>query len=202
MKSTHTTFAEASRRRGGLVRIAFVVAFAAATGVAAEFRMDETTRTRALADSYRYDLRPGLRIACRVKFDESVQEKGEMAILRKGHVNAPGAWLLRVDGPKEGVKFSFFVNSVGTPEPRVSVPIRPVPGEWYDVAAGWDGTNSWLTVNGKTARRRRRIRESRLGCSGPLVIGPMRGTVSAPSVTGPAADVPVPDDDPYRYYHW
>ena len=195
MKSTHTAFAEASRRRGGLFLIAFVAAFAAATGVAAEFRMDETTRTRALADSYRYDLRPGLRIACRVKFDESVQEKGEMAILRKGHVNSPGAWLLRVDGPKEGVKFSFFVNHAGTPEPRVSVPVKPVPGEWYDVAAGWDGTNSWLSVNGKKAMRPRPGPQSQLGCAGDLAMGPMYGTVADISVTGP--DVKLPADMSY-----
>ena len=138
-----------------LLKFALAAALAATTGMAAEYRMDEKTRTYTLADSYRYDLRPGLRIACRVKFDASVEEKGDMVIMRKGHPDDIGSFLLRVDGPKEGVKFSFFVNSVGTPEPRVSVPVKPVPGEWYDVAAGWDGTNSWLSVNGKTATRRR-----------------------------------------------
>ena len=176
-----------------LLKFALAAALAAATGMAAEYRMDEKTRTHSLADSYRYDLRPGLRIACRVKFDASVEEKGDMVIMRKGHPDDIGSFLLRVDGPKEGVKFSFFVNSVGTPEPRVSVPVKPVPGAWYDVAAGWDGTNSWLSVNGTVAKKRRRVCESRLGCSGPLTVGPMLGTVSEPSVTGPAANMPVPD---------
>ena len=178
-----------------LAKIVLAVAFAAATGVASEYRMDEKTRTRALADSYRYDLRPGMRLACRVKFDASADEKGEMVIARKGHVNSPGAYLLRVDGPKEGVKFSFFVNHDGTPEPRVSVPVKPVPGEWYDIAAGWDGTNSWLTVNGNTATRRRPGPQSPLGCDGDLAMGPMYGTVADISVTGP--EVKRPADTSY-----
>ena len=96
-----------------LLKFALAAALAATTGMAAEYRMDEKTRTYTLADSYRYDLRPGLRIACRVKFDASVEEKGDMVIMRKGHPDDIGSFLLRVDGPKEGVKFSFFVNSVG-----------------------------------------------------------------------------------------
>ena len=178
-----------------LAKIALSVALATATSMASEYRMDEKTRSRALVDSYRYDLRPGMRLTCRVKFDVSAEEKGEMVVVRKGHVNSPGAYLLRVDGPKEGVKFSFFVNHEGTPEPRVSVPVKPVPGEWYDVAAGWDGTNSWLTVNGQTATKRRPGPQSPLGCDGDLAMGPMYGTVADVSVTGP--DVKRPADTSY-----
>ncbi len=178
-----------------LAKIALAVALATATSMASEYRMDEKTRSRALVDSYRYDLRPGMRLTCRVKFDVSAEEKGEMVVVRKGHVNSPGAYLLRVDGPKEGVKFSFFVNHEGTPEPRVSVPVKPVPGEWYDVAAGWDGTNSWLTVNGQTATKRRLGQQSPLGCDGDLAMGPMYGTVADVSVTGP--DVKRPADTSY-----
>ena len=170
-----------------------IAAVLSATAIAADYTMDEKSRVRALDDSFSYDLRPGLRVSCRVKFDKPIEEQGQATIIQKGHANEPGAYILRVDGPKEGVKFSFFVNHAGTPEPRVSVPVKPVPGEWYDVAAGWDGTNSWLTVNGRTARLRRPGRESRLGCGGLLSLGPMLGAVSEPSVTGPAVNVPLRD---------
>ena len=106
-------------------RILFMAALAvsiAQTVGAVEYHMDAQTRSLVLPDSYRYDLRPGLSISCRVKFDEPIEEKGEMTILRKGNPNVPGAILLRVDGPKEGVKFSFFGNARA---PRLD----PRPGE-------------------------------------------------------------------------
>ncbi|MBQ7189194.1 MAG: right-handed parallel beta-helix repeat-containing protein [Kiritimatiellae bacterium] len=162
------------------------VAFLSAVAEAVDFTLDKSAQMRSLGDSFRYDLRPGLRLSCRVKFDESIEEQGQATILQKGGANSPGAYILRVDGPREGVKFSFFVNHAGTPEPRVSVPVKPVPGEWYDVAAGWDGTNSWLTVNGKTASLRREGPQTALACDGNLTLGPMVGTVSAPVATGPA----------------
>ena len=159
----------------------------AVTAVSAmDYTMDKSQRMRSLGDSFGYDLRPGLRLSCRVKFDELIEEQGQATILQKGGANSPGSYILRVDGLKEGVKFSFFVNHAGTPEPRVSVPVKPVPGEWYDVAAGWDGTNSWLSVNGKTASLRRSGPQTALGCDGTLTIGPMLGAVSDPAVTGPA----------------
>ena len=43
-----------------LTNVAVIAALVAATGVAAEYHMDEKTRSRAMMDSYRYDLRPGL----------------------------------------------------------------------------------------------------------------------------------------------
>ncbi|MBQ9431913.1 MAG: right-handed parallel beta-helix repeat-containing protein [Kiritimatiellae bacterium] len=171
-----------------------VFAFNALRSGAEEYRMDETERTHSIGDSYRYDLRPGLRVACRVRFDAPIEEQGQATILQKGGANSPGSFILRVDGPKEGVKFSFFVNLAGTPEPRVFVPIKPVPGEWYEVAAGWDGTNSWITVNGQTATRRRPGGPAPIGCVGELQTGPMLGTVADPAVTGPAAAKPQPDD--------
>ena len=185
---------QANKLRFVRMMMAFAIALSAASGIAAEYRMDKTSRTRSLGDSYQFDLRPGLRVSCRVKFDAPIEEQGEATILQKGGANSPGSFILRVDGPKEGVKFSFFVNLAGTPEPRVVVPVNPVPGEWYDVAAGWDGTNSWITVNGRTATRRRPGGQTPLGCVGELQTGPMLGTVADPAVTGPAATKPQPDD--------
>ncbi len=173
---------------------ALAVSIAQTVG-AVEYHMDAQTRSRVLPDSYRYDLRPGLSVSCRVKFDEPIEEKGEMTILRKGNPNVPGAILLRVDGPKEGVKFSFFVNHAGTPEPRVSIPGPVKTGEWYEVSAGWDGTNSHITVNGRTATRRRPGGAAPLGCDDDPILGPMYGTVKDLVVEGsnvaPPSDVSV-----------
>ncbi|MBP5321831.1 MAG: right-handed parallel beta-helix repeat-containing protein [Kiritimatiellae bacterium] len=170
------------------IRLGWMMAAAltAAVAGAEEIHLDGRKPLSALADSYRCDLRPGLRITCRVKFDESPEEKGEMVIAQKGSPNQAGSFLLRVDGPKEGVKFSFFVNHDRTPEPRVSIPCPIKTGEWYDVAAGWDGTNSWLTVNGQTAKRRRPGKPSPVGIACDLSVGPMAGTIADLAVTGPA----------------
>ena len=142
-------------------------------------------------DDPAYDLAPGVAYACRVKFDR-LSESGWTTILSKGHVNDRGALLLRVDPAGEGGKFSFFVNLDGRPEPRVSskVPVRI--GAWHDIAAGWDGTNVWLTVDGETARTPRRGPAA--GCPAPLVVGPFHGAVADLSVTAPALP---PQDDPH-----
>ena len=157
------------------------------------YRMDECTPVRMLADSYHYDLRPGLRIACRVKFDASAARKGEMTIVRKGDVDSPGFFMLRVDGLKEGRKFSFFLNNGTGPEPRVSNPSPVNPGVWYDIVAGWDGTNSFITVNGQTAKKRRVGGLSPIGCDGRPQLGPMYGTLENFSITGPETGTSVAD---------
>ena len=164
----------------------------AATCGAATYAMDKQTPVRTLSDSHRYDLRPGLRIACRVKFDASIAEKREMTIVRKGNPNTPGSFLLRVDGSKESVKFSFFLNHGAGPEPRVSIPGPVLPDVWYDIVAGWDGTNSFITVNGRTAKKRRSGDTSPIGCDDSLHLGPMRGMVENLSITGP--ETPPPAD--------
>ncbi len=137
-------------------------------------------------DSPRHDLVPGLRLACRVKFDslELPPWQGWKTVFSKGHVTTRGAILLRVDPAKEGGRLSFFVNFGEGPEPRVSSRLPVRAGEWYDVAAGWDGTNVWLTVNGETTRTRRTGEVS--GCIDPLTVGPFNGLVSDVSVTSPA----------------
>ena len=143
---------------------------------------------RRVCGGTRYDMRPGLKMSCRVKFDVHPSEKGQMTLLQKGHANAPGSFWLRVDGGREKVAFSFFVNLGNGPEPRVSVlganDIKV--GEWYDVSAGWDGSNTWITVNGKTSRKRRVCADPLPGCAGPLTIGSMLGTMVDPVVDTPA----------------
>ena len=173
-----------------LMMVVWAVGAACAAG-AVEYRLDAASSVRTLPDDPRYDVRPGLKMSCRVKFDVHPSEKGQMTLLQKGHANAPGSFWLRVDGGREKVAFSFFVNLGKGPEPRVSVlganDIKV--GEWYDVAAGWDGTNTWITVNGKTNKKRRVCADPLPGCAGPLVIGSMFGTMVDPVVDTPAPPI-------------
>ena len=170
-----------------LMMVVLAVGAACAAG-AVEYKLDATSSARTLPDDPRYDLRPGLKMSCRVKFDVHPSEKGQMSFLQKGNSNVPGSFWLRVDGGREKVAFSFFVNLGKGPEPRVSVlganDIKV--GEWYDVSAGWDGTNTWITVNGKTSRKRRVCAEPLPGCEGPLKLGPLYGTIADPVVDTPA----------------
>lgn len=136
----------------------------------------------AANDDPAYDLAPGVAFSCRVKLDR-LSDAGWTTILSKGHVNTRGSFVLRVDPACENRKFSFFINLDGRPEPRVSSKVPFRTGEWYDVAAGWDGTNAWLTVNGETARTPRLGPVS--GCSAPLVVGPFHGAVADLAVTAP-----------------
>ena len=168
---------------------AVMMILAAAIGLSAvgvEYELKGNSRS--LPDDPRCDLRPGLKMLCRVKFAAHPSEVGQMSFLQKGHPNSPGSFWLRVDGGREMVAFSFFVNLGTGPEPRVSVlgadDIKV--GKWYDVSAGWDGTNTWITVNGTTARRRRTCKQALPGCAGPLVVGPIHGTVADPVVDAPA----------------
>ena len=137
-------------------------------------------------DDPAYDLVPGMSFACRVKVDR-LAESGWTTILSKGHVNTRGAFVLRVDPAAEGRKFSFFVNLDGRPEPRISSSVPFTTNAWYDVAAGWDGTNVWLAVNGEKASRPRTGPAS--GCSAPLEIGPFRGEVADLAFAAPRQPV-------------
>lgn len=173
------------------------VVLAGACG-AAEVRLTANAPTRKFADDPRNDLRAGTELRARVRFDADPAKEGEMTIAQKGAPNLRGSYLLRVDGPDEGSKFSFFVNVDGRPEPRVSIPIKPTPGAWHDIAAGWDGTNAWIAVDGRTARKMRRA-ESGSDDSGDafplaaeLTMGPMKGVVRDFELTAPKR--PLPDD--------
>ena len=166
----------------------FLAAYMACAAFAVEYRLGASSDVRLLPDDPRCDVRPGLRMSCRVKFDVHPSEKGQMTILRKGGANDPGSFWLRVDGGREKIAFSFFVNLGKGPEPRVSVlganDIQV--GKWYDVAAGWDGTNTWIAVNGRTNRKRRVCAEPLPGCAEPLALGSFCGTIADPVVDTPA----------------
>lgn len=178
-------------------KLAFLSAAALCLGglAANDIVLDAKASVRARPDDPREDLRAGFSVSGRVRFDADPATWGQMTILGKG-ANELGAYILRVDGPKEGVKFSFFVNVDGKPEPRVSVPIRPATGTWYNVSAGWDGTNAWLDVDG------RRVQKPRIG-SRPLYpyacgawVGPLRGVVRDLKISAPP--LPQPADTTIR----
>lgn len=64
------------------------------------------------------------------------------------------SYLVRLDNPAENNKLSFFVFLDGKPEPRISFG-APTVGEWHQVFAVWDGTNTvfWLDGVRRSARR-------------------------------------------------
>ncbi len=129
-----------------------------------------------------YRLESGLRFACRVKFDERDLANGWATIASKGHVNSLGSFTLRIDKAEEDCRFSFFINIDGRPEPRVSSREPVKTGVWYDLEAGWDGNEIWLSVNGDVTRRERKgpIASN----FAPLKIGPFEGVISDFRITG------------------
>ena len=141
---------------------------------------------KSLWDDPRHDLRPGLKISCKVKFDK-LREQGYAFVFSKGNIYAErGSYGLRVNPPEEGGGFGFFVNLGDGPTPRAAVPGRVEPGRIYDIEAGWDGREVFLAVDGATGRSSRT--GDAVGCAAPLKIGPLCGTVLDLDVDGPCAD--------------
>ncbi len=141
-------------------------------------------------DDPRYDLVPGLRLSCRVKFDtlDPAPGHGWQTVVGKGHIMSRGAFLLRVNPSAEDGRFGFFLNFGDRPEPRVVSKAPVKAGVWYDLATGWDGTNAWLTVNGETTRVRRTGPVS--GCLAPLVVGAFDGCLSDFSISSSVPSTP------------
>ena len=136
-----------------------------------------------------YRLERGFRFACRVKFDSLDVGNGWATIASKGHVNSLGSFTLRIDKPEEDRRFSFFINIDGRPEPRVSSREPVKVGVWYDLEAGWDGKEVWLSVNGDVTRRERK---GPLAANfAPLQIGPFEGVISDFRITGHPSDAHV-----------
>lgn len=120
---------------------------------------------------------PGLRIECWVKLD--TLGTTWQTLLNKDH-----AYQLRVDPPKEGNRFSFFVHLDGwEPRAQSKVPVRP--GVWYHLIAGWDGKELWLDVDGQ------RTSVPRPGVPAPshesLKLGRFDGVLDEVRIENPAA---------------
>lgn len=128
-------------------------------------------------DSAALRLAPGLRIECWARID--AQDTGWQPLLKK-----EGAYQLRLDPATEGGRFAFFLH-LGGWEPRVSSRTAAQVGVWYHLAAGWDGQEIWLEVNGQRTSERRsgvptRSRE-------PLELGQFNGVLDELRIDNPRA---------------
>ncbi len=137
----------------------------------------------SIPDSPDLRLSPGFRLDCRVRFATLPEGNAWADVAMKGNYGQ-GEYVLRVNPAAEGHQFGFFVNT-GTWEPRVQsvAPVRA--GVWYQVAAGWDETGLWLTVDGETTRVVRTglpvvTRE-------PLTLGPFDGELDDLRIANPGA---------------
>lgn len=119
------------------------------------------------ADDVAYDLLPGMGFSLKARIREVNGTVGEF--VRRSGDGYRGGYFLRVDPPGEARLFSFFVDVDGSPEPRVSSRKPVKAGVWYDLAAGWDGTNVWLSVDGEVTKRLRVGPEA--PAAAPLCIG-------------------------------
>jgi hypothetical protein len=139
-------------------------------------------RTARIPDAPELRLAPGFRIECRVRFD-TLPKRGWATVAMKGDYSH-GEYILRVNPVEEGRHFGFFVN-LGGWEPRVESVQGVETGVWYHVAAGWDGSNVWMTVDGKTRSRPRTGTPS--PCMDPIEIGPTDGLLDDLRIDNPGA---------------
>jgi len=98
-------------------------------------------------DSPDLRLAPGLRIECWIRLDAFGTSYQPLVIKDQ-------AYQLRLDPPQEGSHFSFFVH-LGGWEPRVRSKMPAKLGVWYHLAAGWDGKEIWIDVDGQRTSVRR-----------------------------------------------
>lgn len=122
-------------------------------------------------------LAPGLRIECWVRPDGQYFGTQYLAVKDR-------EYMLRVDPPGEGGRFSFFVYLDGNWEPRVQAATAPQVGQWYHLVAGWDGETLSLEVNG-TLYQRERTGNPRTAY-GKLQFGPFAGAIEDVRLGNPA----------------
>lgn len=120
---------------------------------------------------------PGLRLECWARIDDLGRSWQPLII--KDH-----AYQLRLDPPQEGSHFSFFLNLDGW-EPRVSSSLAAQTGIWYHLAAGWDGREIWLEVDGQRVSRARK--GSPLPSREPLEFGRFQGVLDEVRIENPQA---------------
>ena len=137
--------------------------------------LNSGSRAVQVASNPDLQLAPGFRIDCSVYFEKLPSESRYIAIKN-------GEYQLRLNSPKQGGCFAFFVNLDGW-EPRVCSEQRVVPGRWYRLTAGWDGFALTLDVNGQ----RSRVTRSGLAkaTDSPLVIGGLGGLIDNLRIENP-----------------
>ncbi|MHB8897737.1 MAG: LamG-like jellyroll fold domain-containing protein, partial [Thermoguttaceae bacterium] len=122
-------------------------------------------------------LAPGLRIECWARID-ALGTSWQPLLIKDG------AYQLRLDPPDEDGAFSFFVN-LGGWEPRVRSKATAKVGTWYHLAAGWDGNEIWLEVNGDRTSMRRTGTPS--PSVEPLELGLFDGVLDDVRIENPSA---------------
>jgi hypothetical protein len=133
------------------------------------------SRAVQVASNPNLQLAPGFRIDCSVHFDK-LPSGGRYLVIKNGE------YQLRLNPPKEGGGFAFFLNLDGW-EPRVCSEQRVLPGQWYRLTAHWDGYALTLDVNGQ----RSRVTRSGLAkpTDNPLVIGGLGGLIDNLKIENP-----------------
>lgn len=133
------------------------------------------TRSVQTTSDPQLQLAPGFRIDCSVCFPQLPTQARYLVIKN-------GEYQLRVNSPKEGSCFAFFVKLDGW-EPRVCSTKPVVPGRWYRLTARWDGAALTLDVNGQ----RSRVTRSGLArpTDNPLVIGALGGLIDNLKIENP-----------------
>lgn len=120
---------------------------------------------------------PGLRIECWVKLEALGTSWQPLVIKERGYQ-------LRLDPPSEGGFFSFFVYLNGW-EPRIHSKMPAEVGAWYHLAAGWDGKEIWMEVNGQ------RTSKPRVGAAvpsnEPVELGQFDGILDEVRIENPSA---------------
>lgn len=140
--------------------------------------LDATKVGAAAPDSPGLRLAPGLRLECWVRF--SAAKSGTQTIAVKDQ-----EYMLRVDPPEEGSRFSFFTYIDGNWEMRVQSAVVAEDGRWYHLVAGWDGQALSLEVNGEVSRKERP--GSPRTVYGALQFGPFKGALDEVRLENPAA---------------
>jgi len=83
-------------------------------------------------------------------FPKNISEQSRIIVSKNDE------YLLRIDKPSEGNKISFFVH-IGTPavtwEPRISSTAVPELNQWTHVVAVWDGSKSYMYINGELIKQ-------------------------------------------------
>lgn len=139
--------------------------------------LDVRSTGATVPDAPELRLAPGLRLECWVKCSGAAA--GTQNIVVKDQ-----EFMLRVDPPEEGTRFSFFIYLDGNWELRVQSPVVAQDDLWYHLVAGWDGQNLTLEVNGKVSQQPRTGTPRTVYA--PVRFGPFNGAIENVRLENPA----------------
>lgn len=124
--------------------------------------------------SPKLQLFPGIVIDCWVYFDRQPDTYIHL-------VHKEQEYQLRVDHPREGGQFAFFMYLEGW-EPRIRA-CRPEAGKWHHLVARWTGTEISLEVDGKVSSTKRVGRF--VQTESPLTFGGLPGKIDEVRILNP-----------------